>query len=429
MASSRRVFLILHLLICLLLLVPHHHVFSLATAADADGRRDAPADGGVGEDGGELKPLLRNISDWIVRATALPTNNLTNTSDTLATSIFINGNLARVLLAASRIFAEDAPAAAHAYRTTGLAWCDTLVALQHDADTHDGRRGAAGWWDTGYSELYIADTGTAVTCLALCHDIAPQPRYMRAMLKFGEFVVNGTNATPRCTFTPHCDYDALGNDTETTATWLVGDGSLGDGFYKGSLNRPSYTIATATTGGAFFAEMHALLGSGDFGEMAGAAAAWLVRHVQKNGTIPYYIWPPTNVPHEYQCISYSAEAIVDADLRGLLDPAKVDVLGAAKRMVSYLLAQQTASGELLDPTVASFGEQQRSPRAMSVLQWYVAKTGDAAARAALGKYTAFLQRHAFGAYGVNRYALVTGFVGLGLADLIRPWSTFVGGLK
>jgi hypothetical protein len=412
------------LLLLMLLAAPR----AAAAAAVEDARLDPAA----------LKPVLRNISDWIVGATSLPTNNLTNTSDTLATSIFINGNLARVLLAASRIFADDDPAAAAAYRTTGLAWCDTLVALQHDADTHDGRPGAAGWWDTGYSDLYIADTGTAVTCLALCHDVAPQPRYMRAMLKFAEFVVNGTNATPKCTFTPHCDYDPQGNDTETTATWLVGDGSLGDGYYKGSLNRPSYTIATATTGGAFFAEMHALLGGGgggagggrtDFGEMAGAASAWLVRHVQANGTIPYYIWPPTNVPHEYQCISYSAEAIVDADLRGLLDPAKVDVLGPAKRMVGYLLAQQTAAGELLDPAVASVGEQQRSPRAMSVLQWYAAKTGDPAARAALGKYAAFLQRHAFGAYGVNRYALVTGFVGLGLADLIRPWVTFVGGLQ
>ena len=375
----------------------------------------------------KLKPLLRNISDWILLDTSLPTNNLTNTSDTLTTSIFINGNLARVLLAASRIFAADAPSAASAYRRTGLAWCDTLVDLQHDADTYDGRRATAGWWDTGYSDLYIADTGTAVTCLALCHDLSPRPQYMKAMLKFSEFVVNGTRTTPKCDFKAGCDYDPNGNDTEVTRTWLVGDGSLGDGYYMGSLNLPSYTIATATTGGAFFAEMHALTGREDFGAMAGAASAWLVKHIQANGTIPYYIYPPTTVPHEYQCISYSAEAIVDADLRGLLDPT-LDVFGPAKRMVKYLISQQQPSGELLDPSVASFGEQQRSPRAMSVLQWYVSRTGDSAAEAALERYTNFLQKSAFGGYGVNQYALVTGFVGLGLADLIQPWSTFVRGM-
>ena len=317
------------------------------------------------------------------------------------------------------------PRREYVYRSTGLAWCDKLVSLQHDADTHDGRKGVAGWWDTGYSELYIADTGTAVTCLALCYDIDPQPRYMRSMLKFAEFVVNGTRTTPRCTFKKQgCDYDPAGNDTETTATWLVGDGSLGDGYYKGRLNLPSYTIATATTGGAF-AEMYALTRGerADFADMARDASAWLIRHVQQNGTIPYYIYPPTTVPHEYQCISYSAEAIIDADLRGLLN--HTDVLKPAKRIIEYLLEQQQPSGELLNPAVASFGEQQRSPRAMSILQWYAERTGDAAARDALQKYTGFLQRN-WQAYGVNSYALITGFVGLGLADLIEPWSSFTG---
>ena len=104
----------------------------------------------------------------------------------------------------------------------------------------------------------------------------------------------------------------------------------------------------------------------------------------------------------YQCTSYSTEAIVDTDLRGIASigdnstaAAKAvssfvsnglrfaaatcgrsfidstffpefDSFGScffqqAGRMVEYLLSQQQDNGELIG-TNASFGEQQRSPR-------------------------------------------------------------------
>jgi hypothetical protein len=374
------------------------------------------------------KNILQNISEWIL-TTNLPSNNLSNTNDHLKTSIFINGNLARTLLAASQIFQNST------YLETGLKWCDTFVELQHDQKTNDGRS-VGGWWDTGYSDLYIADTGTAVTCLALCYDLTTslsrKKKYMNSMLKFSEFVVNGTATTPVCDFTPDCQYDENGNNTEVTDTWLVGDGSLGDGYYMKNLNTKSYTIATATTGGAFFAEMYALTGRLDFKNMASKATEWLLSHVQQNGTIPYYISPATTIPHEYQCTSYSAEAIIDADLRGLLDSFKLNVTVPAKRMIEYLLQNQQPNGELIDPKIASIGEQQRSPRALSILQWYYQITLDIRAKEAINKYIHFLQQSDLSfdpnKYGINSYALVTGFVGLGLADLILPWCTFSKGL-
>ena len=94
----------------------------------------------------DLKPILKNISDWILRETDLPSNNITNARDTLRTSIFINGNLARTLLASSQIFSDKD------YLNAGLQWCDTLVTLQNNEPTHDGRD-AGGWWDTGYRSV------------------------------------------------------------------------------------------------------------------------------------------------------------------------------------------------------------------------------------------------------------------------------------
>ena len=251
------------------------------------------------------------------------------------------------------------------------------------------------------------------------------------MLKFADFVVNGTRSTPQCTFRPNYTYDANGNETEVTSTWLVGDGSLGDGYYKGQINKESYTIATATTGGAFFAELFALTKRRDFAGIARSAASWLINRVQDNGTIPYYIYPPTMIPHEYQCTSYSAEAIIDVvSLRGLMNDSANATAAAASRMVEYLLENQQPNGELMNPATSSKGEQQRSPRAVSLLQWYDERTpSDKRAGDAIQKYIGFLQSSdAFDpdGYGINSYALVTGFVGLAVADLIQPWITFSG---
>ena len=221
-----------------------------------------------------LKPLLASVADWITDSTHLPSNNLTNTSDTLKTSIFINGNLARVLVAAWKVFSASSggsygdatannggsgngsgngsggvtAAQASKWLEVGLAWCDTLCDIQHTTTTHDGRP-VGGWWDTGYSDLYIADTGTAVTALAVCADAVRAvqevqevrsssssssssndeggskttseggkseggksegryERYMATLTAFAEFVANGTDSTPQCSFSPNCTYDA-----------------------------------------------------------------------------------------------------------------------------------------------------------------------------------------------------------------------------
>ncbi len=182
-------------------------------AAAVDGRAYVEGSAAIDDPGlpgrAELEPLLRNISDWIL-TTDVQTNNITHAKDWSLTSIFVNGNLARVLLAASRVFDGNAT-----YLEAGLGWCDSLTQLQHHQATHDGRASAAGWWDTGYNQLYIADTGTAVTALAVCYDLvrgggnnAPQAQpqraaaYLDAMLSFADFVVNGTATTPKCTFEP-----------------------------------------------------------------------------------------------------------------------------------------------------------------------------------------------------------------------------------
>jgi hypothetical protein len=67
-----------------------------------------------------LRPLLKASADWIMTL-GLRTNNITGAKDTLKTSIFINGNLARVLLASYRLTGNKD------HLDEGLSWCDTFI--------------------------------------------------------------------------------------------------------------------------------------------------------------------------------------------------------------------------------------------------------------------------------------------------------------
>lgn len=390
-----------------------------------------------------LLPLLARITAWIMTLD-LSKNYIPKADDCNVKtgsgcySIFINGNLARVLLASYKITGD----ASHLQE--GLRWCDTFVASQHSGLSGDGKD-VVGWWDTGYDELYIADTGTAVTTLAVCYDLlqSQDPRrftYMSALQKFDRFVRRGINKTPQCTpILPgkkSCSYD--GNGSETSNGWIAGAGAgddaggVGDGYYMGRLNMPPYTISTALSGGVFYAEMYALANASaaersTYASISHGAVGWLLRKKYANGTIPYIIMPPTSEPHEYQSITYSAEAFVDLHLR--FGAAATPMLRELAKTINFLLSKQGPSGALL-PNGTS-GEIYRSARATSLMQWWymnVEPSNEKLAQAISRYVVDWLQSDEGAAKeGVASKALPSGFIGLVVADLIQPWATFVKG--
>ena len=374
-----------------------------------------------------LQRLLAKLTAWILTLD-VGSNRIIGAADIDQRSIFINGNLARVLLASYKLTGNAA------HLNEGLRWCDSFVDMQHTAVTHDWSE-QCGWWDTGYDELYIADTGTAVTTLAVCHDLKPKATYFSALKLFEAFVRKGIHETPTCyPLLPNktsCSYCEVGCD-KTASGYIAADGGLGDGYYKGRVNTHPYTIATALSGGVFYAEMHALA-NGTVPRYLGTAqnaVDWLLHKIRSNGTIPYIIDPPTSEPHEFQSISYSTEAFIDLHLRASpeISRPRLKLLNAT---VQYILRSQAngTSGALLPQ--GTQGEIQRSSRAASLLQLWLTAVDptDATVAAALDKYLVkWLGSEAgFKAEGLNNYALSTGFVGLVLADMIAPseWVTFV----
>lgn len=178
------------------------------------------------------------------------------------------------------------------YLNEGLRWCDTLVGLQQDIETSSGLHG--GWWDTGYHQIYIADTGTAVTALALCtkltNSTTQRETFLTAMEKFQNFVLDGCKEAPAG--------GAHGKGCPPPGQGWVhrsgqDKGALGDGYYMGKLNMPAYTISTATTGSCFFPTLYQFNNNKDLVNVSKDAIQWILNSRDSQGGIPYIITPPS----------------------------------------------------------------------------------------------------------------------------------------
>ena len=362
--------------------------------------------------------LLASAVAWIAALPGLSQNNVSANGRALATSIFINGNLARGLLAASRLPAGVPPAAAAA----GLAWCDALAAAQQPITTSSGAAG--GWWDTGYNDLYLADTGTAVVAAELCWQLAPpgarRDAWEAALRRYTDFVSDGCAAAPAA--------GHYGKDCPPPGTgWLLPDGSVGDGYVSRRLNNYSYTISTATTGSAFL-PLWAALPLADHGRLpapaleaaALAAVRWIVGNRSADGRIPYIITPPDRADHDLQCITYSAESFV---VMARQSPAARDELQSLNSTAAWLLRTQNADGSW--GNASDIGEVARSPRAVSLLQFYAdayRPANEPAMRTAIDNWLTWTAAGANGLF--NNNTLFMGFAALALADLVQPGVTY-----
>lgn len=100
-------------------------------------------------------------SDWTL-SLGIQNNSLHNVSG-LTDSIFINGNLARMLLATSKLTGTSAHmymctlsdcyvnVGNETYKTAALEWCDTFVSLQQITQSPSGI--TTGYWGAGFDYI------------------------------------------------------------------------------------------------------------------------------------------------------------------------------------------------------------------------------------------------------------------------------------
>lgn len=358
----------------------------------------------------QLAVYLEDLCAWVMTLD-VGSNALKNTGDT-ATSIFINGNFARMLMASYRITGN------RAHLDEALRWCDTFCSLQQPAKSSKGED--VGYWGdcSPAGNIYFGDAGTATHALAaISHHAGPdrQATYRSAMERYARFVIDG------------CTSDPQGQGREVTDSWVIreGDaaGALGCGYYRGKLSTEPYTIAAATTGGAFMSELHAITEKPEYRDVAAGAVRWLLSTRKDDGEIPYTLAGSLMETWPLDTMSYCTEGFIAADL--LLDDE--DLRAALRRdlapSVQWMLAGQNADG--------SWGElrsqdQQRSPRAVSLLSWaYEWAEEPEPVAESVRRYCAYLLDPANSkAYGVKELVRTSGFVGLAVADILQPHCTF-----
>ena len=278
-------------------------------------------------------------------------------------------------------------------------------------------------------------------------------RYMLAMERFARFVREG-NKDP-----------LAGRGAAAPDGWVIKDGgntgAIGCGYYGKHLSTlpckymqaPPHlafdrrsrknmcatdVIATSTTGGAFFAELANLTKSADERSAllseAEAAMQWTAGVVLPTGEIPYILDGKTDTKTwPLDTIAYATEGVVGVDTYA--PHARPTLSKGFESTVRYLLATQGtdgAWGTLRSP------DQQRSPRVLTLLSWWLhseARAGraDAKVSAAIEKYLAFLWKDAqnpaptdYGVGGFSPKVLLhtTSFVGLAVAETLAYQVTF-----
>eukprot|EP00040_Diaphanoeca_grandis_P041405 m.262910 g.262910 ORF g.262910 m.262910 type:complete len:434 (-) comp47655_c0_seq1:30-1331(-) len=423
--------------------------------------------------------LLLGFLDHVANYTSrldVPSNSLKNDSVPMdgaggTDHIFVNGNLARVMMATWRVQNQmDGTTPNPEYLQQGLGWCDTLTELQ--ADITSSRGNAAGYWGVGYGgpagctpplkgecahggSIYFGDTGTAVTALALCYRLASgntsrESAYLTAMEKFAVFVLEGSSTAPvnkkgfvetfvnTTTGAVGCGYYGCTDRTSEDCDRVAGPAGLS------CPSRSPYTIATGTTGGAFFAELYAITKNETYASIANNAMDYEVSVMLASGEVPYILDGAncTSKSTEKECsgvgvwpfdtLAYVTEGLAAVALHLANSSAakqqmlKKHMIKQWKPSVDYLLRTQNAHGYW--GTLGS-GDQMRSPRVLTMLSWWVWAVDtptytDKPVHAAIDAYLTFLQGTGAQGYGLMDNTITTGMVGVAVADAIVFGASF-----
>ena len=375
--------------------------------------------------------------------------------------IFVNANLARILLSTYRLQEkEEIGNGNRDYLDQGLAWCDTFSDLQANIISSLGN--SAGYWGAGYGEpsnckpplrgdcahggqIYFGDTGTAVTTLALCYRLADanrQARYLHILNQFATFVLEGSKTPPfnkkgtansfvnEKTGAIGCGYYMCSNRTEDDCSKIKGPSNLN------CPSRSPYTIATGTTGAAFFAQLYSLTGNEKFKEVGENAVNYLFSVVLSQGEIPYILdgvncstvstdgCKSVGGPWTFDTLSYVTEGV--ASLSVNVANKNIILKKQWKSTVDYLLKTQNMDGYW---GRLNSGDLMRSPRCLTLLSWWLEavdtpKYQDKPVEAAIQRYINYIINHGEKEYGLFKNTITTGMVGIALADAIEFGISF-----
>ncbi len=388
------------LFIICLLLVPGSSVFSQIRPSDIVAPQDRPA----------VIKALTDLCDWSI-AVGLRTGQL-QVKDKRRTSVFINSNLGRMLLAAYELV--DNPA----YKEEALLWFDRLAALQQTTLSTHGD--TAGYWGdvSPQGNIYLGDAGTAATALAGAVRFTSGARkasYLNALKRYAVFVQYG------------CKEDPQGKGRGGSPGWIVTEGedkgAIGCGYYRQKLAVLPYTISSSVTGAAFFSSLYVLTERREYLEIAENAVRWLLKQRDAQGEYPYLLQGEYSPHWPFDTMSYVSDGLVGLYVRTADEELKKQIRRSAGFSVQWLLNRQNDKG--VWGRLRS-EDQQRSQGSLHLLVWYYDQV--LAEERLLDRirenYRFFLNPRQSARYGIMDLPIPSGFAGLALAEALQPGITY-----
>lgn len=328
------------------------------------------------------------------------------------TSIFINSNLARILVAGYELTGKEE------YLAEAFDWFDKLVYLQQNIKTSNGL--VAGWWGdfTPKDNIYLGDAGTSATALAGIVRFADPDRkeiYLKALEKYANFVQFGSENDPQ------------GKGRKAADSFIIKTGehagAIGCGYYKNELSTPPYIISTSVTGSAFFSSYYVLSDDEKYLDVAKAATLWMLRQRNPFGEMPYMLHNFSLDEWPLDTMTYVADGIVGVYLRSDDDDFKKEIILSMNRSIQWLINSQNKYG--------TWGklrseDQQRSQGVLNLLVWYYSHVSQNiyVKNSIERNCNYFLDRVNSEKFGVKELPITTGFVGLGIAEVIKPGITY-----
>ena len=355
----------------------------------------------------DLVKFVSELCDWAVE---IDVGSGALDSRETSTSVFINSNLSRMLLAGYELTGREN------YRAEAIDWFDHLVTLQVPVTTNAGTPGGF-WGDLAPNRnIYFGDAGTAAAGLAGAvrfTDGERRQKYLDALQRYADFVRYGTPEDPQGKGRP-----------APLKGWIISSGpdagALGCGYLSDELSTSPYTVSTSTTGASFYSGFALLSGNDDYAEIARNAARYVISLREPDGEIPYILHGERHENWPLDTLTYAAEGIVAVALR---QPAVADEFASGTLpSVKWALGRQNADG--------TWGElrsedQKRSQGIVNLLVWHYERSGDPAVREAILKNIRYVLDPANAArFGMKELPRNTGFTGLAMAEVLEPGITY-----
>ena len=153
------------------------------------------------------------------------------------------------------------------------------------------------------------------------------------------------------------------------------------------------------------------------------AVNWLLNNVKPTGEFPYILHNSEQDSWPLDTMSYVADGIVGVYMRSNDEEFKKQVVSKINRSLQWLLNEQNSKG--------TWGklrseDQQRSQGILNLLVWYYDEVSKNPKifNSIHKNYSYFLNPKKSQQFGVRELPITTGFVGLGIAEVLEPGITY-----